>query len=291
MWHAEADRGQIENALLNLALNARDAMQEGGRLTIETANATLDRDYAARNPDVAPGDYVVLTVSDTGTGMTPEVIARAFEPFFTTKGAGRGTGLGLSMIYGFARQSHGHLKIYSEVGLGTSIRLYLPRSTQVRSGLLPAPVSATPDEGARYTETVLVVEDDADVRALAINQLRGLGYTVLDAADGRRAQAIIDSAVAIDLLFSDAVMPGGVTGMQLAASAQRARPGLKVLLTSGYAHEVISRQGALPASFRFLSKPYRKHELAAAVRAALDGPPAAIAQEQASADLREAVKQ
>jgi len=269
LWLALADRAQVESALLNLAINARDAMPAGGKLTIETDNTHLDEDYAAHNAEVTPGDYVALAVTDTGTGMTPEVREHAFEPFFTTKDVGKGTGLGLSMIYGFAKQSQGHAKIYSEVGHGTTVRLYLPRRTTAAD-------AATAQAGAdrvqtRGDETILVVEDDADVRAFVTGQLRDLGYRVIEAAGGPQAQRILDSDQPIDLLFTDVVMPGGMTGREIAHAARARRPGLKAVFTSGYTENSIVHQGKLDKGVSFLSKPFRRQELAQKIREALDG--------------------
>jgi PAS domain S-box-containing protein len=269
LWQASADKGQVENALLNLAINARDAMPGGGHLTIETKNVHLDEDYVAHNPDVIPGDYVMLAVTDTGTGMAPEVLEHAFEPFFTTKGVGKGTGLGLSMIYGFAKQSRGHVKIYSEVGHGTTVRLYLPRLAA--AALAATSSAAEPSTHPRGGETVLVVEDDVQVRGFVLSQLRDLGYRVLEAADGPQAQAILESDAAIDLLFTDVVMPGGLTGRQLAEAAKSKRPALKTLFTSGYTEDSVLRLGQLDPGVRLLSKPYRRQELAQRIREALDG--------------------
>jgi PAS domain S-box-containing protein len=267
LWPALADRAQVESALLNLAINARDAMPVGGKLTIETDNAHLDQDYAAHNAEVGPGDYVALAVTDTGTGMTPEVLQHAFEPFFTTKEVGKGTGLGLSMIYGFAKQSRGHVKIYSEVGHGTTVRLYLPRKTAATDAAVPAPVE---QPHMRGSETILVVEDDADVRAFVSGQLRDLGYRVIEAADGPQAQQILDGDQPIDLLFTDVVMPRGVTGRQLAEAARARRPGLKAVFTSGYTENSIVHQGKLDKGVSFLSKPFRRQELALKIRETLD---------------------
>src|SRR5215468_7562211 len=270
LWPALADKSQVESALLNLAINARDAMPEGGKLTIETGNHQLDADYAAHNAEVTPGDYAMLAVTDTGTGMPPEVIERAFEPFFTTKGTGKGTGLGLSMIYGFAKQSGGHLKIYSEVGHGTTVRLYLPRQ-RGDDAVLPGR-REVPSEHPSGGETILVVEDDADVRAFVLAQLRNLGYRVIEAADGPQAQRVLSSDAPVDLLFTDVVMPGGMTGRQIADAAKRQRPTLKSLFNSGYTENSIVHQGKLDKGVNFLSKPYKRQELAAAIRAALDTP-------------------
>jgi PAS domain S-box-containing protein len=267
-WPTLADKGQVENALLNLAINARDAMGGGGKLTIETGNVHLDEDYAAANPEVTPGDYAMLAVTDTGSGMPPDVIARAFEPFFTTKAVGKGTGLGLSMIYGFVKQSGGHLKIYSEVGHGTTVRLYLPRQ---RAGQAVAAVSKpVQSDNPRGGEAILVVEDDPLVRNLVAMQLRELGYRVVEAADGPKARKILDSDQPIDLMLTDVVMPGGMTGRQLAEAAQRQRPGLKTLYTSGYTEDSIAHQGKLDPGVHFLSKPFRRQDLALKVRAVLD---------------------
>ena len=268
LWPALADAGQVENSLLNLAINARDAMPEGGKLTIETANANLDEDYAADNAEVVPGDYVMMTVTDTGTGMAPEVLAHVFEPFFTTKEVGKGTGLGLSMVYGFAKQSGGHLKIYSEVGHGTTVRLYLPRLTT--ETVKAASVPSGPASGKGGGETILVVEDNPDVRRLVLRQLRDFGYTVVEAANGPQALRILEDGAAIDLLFTDVVMPGGMTGRQLAEAAKIRRPNLKTLFTSGYTEDSILRLGKLDPGVRLLSKPYRKQELATRIREALD---------------------
>jgi len=269
LWPALADSGQVENSLLNLAINARDAMPEGGKLTIETVNVHLDEDYAGSNAEVIPGDYVMMAVTDTGTGMPPGVLTHVFEPFFTTKEVGKGTGLGLSMIYGFAKQSGGHVKIYSEVGHGTTVRLYLPRLSKAEATASPVAASAAPGKGGG--ETILVVEDNPDVRRLVLRQLRDLGYAVIEAANGPQALKILEDGVAIDLLFTDVVMPGGMTGRQLAETAKGRRPNLKTLFTSGYTEDSILRLGKLDPGVRLLSKPYRKHELATRIREALDG--------------------
>jgi PAS domain S-box-containing protein len=265
---ALADRAQVESALLNLAVNARDAMPEGGKLTIETGNTHLDEHYAAHNAEVAPGDYIMLAVTDTGSGMPPEVVQRAFEPFFTTKGVGKGTGLGLSMIYGFAKQSGGHLKIYSEVGHGTTVRLYLPQVSA--TGVVVALPTAVADQHPRGGETILVVEDDPDVRGFVVGQLRDLGYRIIETADGPQAQAILESDQAVDLLLTDVVMPGGMTGRQLADSAKARRSGLKTLFISGYTENSIVHQGKLDPGVHFLAKPFRRHDLASKVREVLD---------------------
>jgi PAS domain S-box-containing protein len=266
LWPVLADRTQVENAVLNLAINARDAMPDGGTLRIETANVHLGPDRTALKPDVRPGDYVMVAVTDTGCGMPQEVIERAVEPFFTTKQAGRGTGLGLSMVYGFARQSEGHLEIESEIGRGTTVRLYLRRAVQ-------AAAQAAPGEGAempRGTETVLVVDDDPEVRRLAVRQLRSLGYRVLEASEAVGALAILDGPEPVDLMFSDVIMPGRVTARELAEEAQRRRPGLPVLFTSGHAHGTAAGQDHLPDGAQLLPKPYRKRDLALKLRELLD---------------------
>jgi PAS domain S-box-containing protein len=267
LWLATADKGQVENCLLNLAINARDAMPDGGELVIETANIHLDTHYAACNAEVSAGDYVMLSVRDTGTGMSPEVLKRAVEPFFTTKRNGRGTGLGLSMIYGFAKQSGGHLRIDSAVGRGTCVRLYLPRAA-ADSLQATAAATGTPQRSSGR-ETVLVVEDEENVRAVALGQLRALGYRVLAANDGAAARDIIAGDAPIDLLFTDIVMPGGISGWQLAELARSLRPGLPVLFTTGYAEHGSIKPGKPQAGALLLGKPYRRHELAQKVREAL----------------------
>ncbi|HUN51349.1 MAG TPA: ATP-binding protein, partial [Candidatus Sulfotelmatobacter sp.] len=280
-----ADVSQIEDALLNLSINARDAMPNGGELIVETANAQLDEVYAANNKDVRPGDYVMLSVHDTGTGMPPEVIARATEPFFTTKEQGKGTGLGLSMIYGFAKQSGGHLKIYSEVGFGTTMRLYLPRAKDgataaAASGDLPA------ESIPRGRESILLVEDDDDVRAAVLRQLNDLGYRTRIAANGPAALAVLDSGEQFDLLFSDVVMPGGMTGFQLAAEARQRYPGLKVLFATGYAKAPTTAENQPGMTVPVLRKPYRKQDLARKLREVLDGAVAAEETACSAAGLR-----
>jgi PAS domain S-box-containing protein len=262
-----ADPAQLENALLNLAVNARDAMPDGGTLVIETGTAVLDADYAARHSEVTPGTYGMVAVTDTGTGMPPEIVARVFEPFFTTKPVGKGTGLGLSMVYGFVKQSGGHVSVYSEVGLGTTIWIYLPLAAAAASG---APAARADDTVATGRETVLVVEDDDLVRAYAAAQLRSLGYTVIEAADGPSALARLAERPTVDLLFTDVVLPGGLNGRQLADKAKAMVPGLKVLYTSGYSEDALMHQGRLDPGVQLLSKPYRKAELARKIRQVLD---------------------
>jgi len=264
---ALADAAQVESALLNLAINARDAMPDGGKLLIETGNATLDADYVALNPDAVAGEYAMLAVSDTGTGMSPTVVEHAFEPFFTTKEVGKGTGLGLSMVYGFAKQSGGHVRIYSELGHGTTVRFYLPRLASAAADADPA---QAPQAGQGGGERILVVEDDAKVRQLVLQQLESLGYRVLQASNGREALEIVEGDAGIDLLFTDVVMPGGMTGLQLAEAALKFRPQLRVLFTSGYAEGSMQHRGAGGRSLRLLTKPYRKQALAQKIREALD---------------------
>jgi CheY-like chemotaxis protein len=270
LWHALADPSQVEDTVLNLAVNARDAMPMGGRLVIETANVHLDEQYAAHHPEVAPGDYVALIVTDSGSGMSPDVVERAFEPFFTTKDVGRGTGLGLSMVYGFAKQSRGHIKIYSEIGHGSSVKLYLPK---VAVAVAPsADAISDPNEaheGGR--ETVLVVEDDAAVRIAAVGILQNLGYRVLEAEDGNAAFAILQGSEPVDLLFTDLIMPNGVSGQDLLRKARERRPDIKALFTSGYSEHLFKGRGDVEGGVPLLSKPYRRQNLAAAVRRILDG--------------------
>ena len=272
LWPVVADPTQLEAALTNLSINARDAMPKGGSLIIETANKSLGKQYSAENPDVAPGDYVMLVVSDTGTGMPREILDRVFEPFFTTKDEGKGTGLGLSMVYGFAKQSHGHVKIYSEPGHGTAVRLYLPRSTDA-AVLLPAAERAPDSDMSLASATILVVEDNPDVRAVAVRQLTELGYRVVEAPSGGAALEILkEDGHHIDLLFTDVVMPGGMTGDILASEARSARPGLKVLFTSGFPQATAIHNGGQAMEIvqgSMLSKPYRKFELAQRVRETL----------------------
>jgi PAS domain S-box-containing protein len=266
---ALADPAQLENALLNLAINARDAMPNGGRLTISVGETRLDEDYARHNPDAVPGSYVVVAVSDTGTGMTRDVLERAFDPFFTTKAPGRGSGLGLSMIYGFARQSDGHVKIYSELGTGTTVRLYLPPAVGDSAEQAGAMLERGPLPAG--TERILVVEDDTLVRDFVCEQLTMLGYRVVAVKDGPSALAELDSARPVDVLFTDVVMPGGMNGRELAEAALTRRPDLKLLFTSGYTEDVIVLQGKLAPGSQLLNKPYGRAALARKLRAVVDG--------------------
>jgi signal transduction histidine kinase/DNA-binding response OmpR family regulator len=272
LWNTLVDPTQVENAILNLAINARDAMPDGGKLTIEVANAFLDDAYAAQHVEVTAGQYVMLGVSDTGTGMPAAVVARVFDPFFTTKPEGKGTGLGLSQVYGFVKQSGGHVKIYSEPGHGTTVKIYLPRTRKPQEGL-DAVVTTNVVGGS---ETILVVEDDAGVRAAVVDILSDLGYTVLKAENAEQGLAVISSGAHIDLMFTDVVMPGPINTRDFARRAQELRPGLKVLYTSGYTQNAIVHNGRLDEDAFLLSKPYRKDELARKLRSLLDGtPPAA----------------
>jgi CheY-like chemotaxis protein len=265
LWTALTDANQLESAILNLALNARDAMQEGGRLTIETANVVLDAAYASLQEEVQPGEYVVVSVSDTGIGMAADVVAKAVDPFFTTKPAGQGTGLGLSMVYGFAKQSRGHLRIYSEVGQGTSVKLYLPRALQ-DAVVLKAPAIETP---RGQGETILVVEDDVTVRLIISAVLEELGYEVLAASDARPAIPLLQSDRRIDLMVSDVVLPH-INGRKLAEIARATRPDLKVLFVTGYAEHATFRGDFLDAGMDMLTKPFALDALGAKVRAMIE---------------------
>jgi PAS domain S-box-containing protein len=265
LWNTFVDAVQVENALLNLAINARDAMAGLGRLTIEAGNAALDDDYAARHADVTPGQYVMLAVTDTGSGMPAEILEQVFEPFFTTKPEGQGTGLGLSMVYGFVKQSGGHIKIYSEVGHGTTVRLYLPRARDEED--IEVPQDTGPATGG--TETVLVVEDDEDVRSTVVEMLSDLGYRVLKAKDAQSALAIVESGVPIDLLFTDVVMPGPLRSPELARKARERLPGITIVFTSGYTENAIVHGGRLDDGIDLLSKPYTREALARKLRHAL----------------------
>ncbi len=262
LWNTFVDPGQLEHVILNLAINARDAMKGAGRLTIEVGNAHLDEEYVRIEPGLKPGQYVMLAVSDTGCGMSPEVAAHAFEPFFTTKPEGQGTGLGLSMAYGFVKQSGGHIRIYSEVGHGTTIRIYLPRSFEKEEAVRVA--AAGKIEGGR--ETILVVEDDLAVQAAAVDILTGLGYRVLKADNAEMALGILDSGVAVDLLFTDVVMPGVVRSPELARRARMLLPDIQVLFTSGYTQNAIVHGGRLDPGVHLLSKPYGREQLARKIR-------------------------
>jgi PAS domain S-box-containing protein len=268
VWTVFADPTELENSLLNLAVNARDAMPDGGKLTIESANVTLD-DADAATAEVPPGQYAGIFVGDTGSGMAPDIVARVFEPFFTTKETGQGTGLGLSQVYGFIRQSGGHVRVYSEVGAGTTVKLYLPRHIPpAAAAAASAPAVAAPPGG---NETLLVVEDDPDVRAFAVEVLEDLGYRVAAAADGAAGLRLLDATPDVALLFTDVGLPGGMNGRQLADAARQRRPTLKVLFTSGYARDAIVHHGRLDPGVELLAKPFSFATLAARVRRMLDG--------------------
>jgi CheY-like chemotaxis protein len=267
LWTTLVDRTQVESSLINLCINARDAMPTGGRITIETKNVTLDRDYVASQEDeIAAGDYVMLSVTDTGSGMPPEVVQRAFEPFFTTKPVGKGTGLGLSMVYGFIRQSNGHIKIYSEVGHGTTVRMYFPRSDAPSAAASVARPQAPPGG----SERILVVEDEEAVRAIVGEQLRGLGYAVQLAGDAEQALALLRSH-RFDLVLTDVVMPGRLNGKGLADEVERSWPGTRVVFMSGYSENALLNDGRLEKGVMLLAKPHQKADLARIIRSALSG--------------------
>jgi PAS domain S-box-containing protein len=266
LWRAKADANQLENAVINLAVNARDAMPDGGRLTIETANCHLDETYAAEHA-ISPGQYVMVAVTDTGTGMPPEVMAKAFDPFFTTKDVGKGTGLGLSQVFGFVKQSGGHVKIYSELGHGTTIKLYLPRLYGPAE--TPSPKQETAVVLGSKTEVVLVVEDDSQVLELSVQMLRDLGYGVVEARRGDEALRLLDAHPEVSLLFTDVVMPD-MNGRELVEEARRKRPDLKVLFTTGYTRNAIVHNGVLDPGVVLLQKPASFEQLATKIRAVLD---------------------
>ena len=271
LWETQADASQFQSAIVNLAVNARDAMPKGGRLIIETRNAVLDAGQLGVEFDVTPGYYVQLSISDTGTGMAPDVRERAFEPFFTTKEKGRGTGLGLAMVYGFVKQSGGHITLYSELGHGTTFNVYLPRSGKSAS---PEFMAAASDAAAAPLTrgVVLVVEDDPGVRELTVTRLKAIGYKVLEAVDGRKAIEVLKSSEPVDLVFTDLVMPGGLSGRDVAMRASELRPGIKVLLTSGYAEDLVLDDDPKLAQLKILRKPYRQADLVAALREVFAGP-------------------
>ena len=272
-WTASVDPNQLTTALLNLALNARDAMTSGGKITLETNNVYLDEAYAGMHNEVTAGNYVMIAVSDTGTGIPAAQLEKVFDPFFTTKEIGKGTGLGLSMVFGFVKQSGGHIKIYSEEGHGTTIKIYLPRATGVDEAAGELPASSTIEGGH---EIVLVVEDDALVRKYVIAQIESLGYATLEACNATEALNMIDSAPTIDLLFTDVIMPGPMNGRQLADEALQRRPSLKTLYTSGFTENAIVHHGRLDSGVLLLAKPYRKSDLARMMRMALDTRVAAL---------------
>lgn len=262
LWNTFADPIQVETALLNLAINARDAMRGRGKLTIEVNNASLDEDYAARHIEAAPGQYVMIAVTDTGCGIPPEIVDKVFDPFFTTKPTGEGTGLGLSMVHGFVKQSGGHIKIYSEVGRGTTVRIYLPITRRLED--ITTEIAVESPRGG--TERILVVEDDDEVRATTVDMLAELGYSVLKAKDAESALAVIQSGTAIDLLFTDVVMPGKLPTTELVRLAQQTLPTLAVLFTSGYADNAILHEGLVDEGTDILSKPFARDDLARKLR-------------------------
>jgi len=268
LWRVNVDRGQLENSIINLTVNARDAMPDGGKLTIETANICLDGDYARRNPGVVPGPYTLLEITDAGAGMSPDVAERAFEPFFTTKEVDHGSGLGLSMIYGFAQQSGGHVKLFSAEGHGTSVWLCLPRFDAAEEA---TPLSSVaPIALPQGRETILVVEDNASVRDVVLTQLQDLGYRVLSAEDGPAALRLLEEAASVDLLLTDMVMPNGMNGRQLAEQVRRQRPEIRLLYTSGNPQWAGKSAPDTDSDVPLLQKPYKKKDLAEKVRAALD---------------------
>jgi PAS domain S-box-containing protein len=272
LWLTFADSNQLENAVLNLALNARDAMPNGGKLTIETANCYLDEAYVGDIAEpVMSGQYVMIAIADTGAGMDKATLEKAFEPFFTTKDIGKGTGLGLSQVYGFVRQSAGHVKIYSEAGEGTTVKIYLPRHRGESDSMKPQDV---PSSAARAIglESILVVEDDNSLRAYTTESLRELGYRVLEAASAAEALEVLGNDRHVDLLFTDVVMPGGTNGRQLADEASRRQPKLKVLFTTGYTRNAIVHHGRLDPGIHLIGKPFSFHELASRIRTRLDAP-------------------
>jgi PAS domain S-box-containing protein len=273
LWRAEIDAHQLESALLNLAVNARDAMPAGGKLTIETANAHLDDGYASKYPELTAGQYVAVCVTDNGTGMSADVIAHAFEPFYTTKPIGQGTGLGLSQVYGFVKQSGGHVKLYSEVGEGTTVKIYLPRMTAAGVEEVETPFTSAPT-GGRH-EVILVVEDDNDVRLFTTESLRDLGFTVREANDGPSALQQLEQHPDVQLIFTDVGLPG-VNGAQLVAAARALRPDIKVLFTTGYARNAIVHQGRLDAGVELITKPFTRVQLASRIRDVLDVPVNAV---------------
>lgn len=267
LWNAVADPGQTENVLLNLAVNSRDAMPRGGKLTIECKNERLDENYVRQHPDTSVGDYVLLQVTDDGEGMTPEVQAQAFEPFFTTKEVGEGSGLGLSMIYGFAQQSGGHVSIDSEPGRGTTVKFYLPRAY---GGKTPRDGDEEANCPRGRGETILVIEDDPGVSTLVVGMLKTLGYRVLDAPDASTAENILQQRPEVDLVLSDVVLPGGMSGPEMIQKARQAQPGLKVIFMSGYPAEEASQGGSLEAGDVLLNKPFRRSQVARTIRDALE---------------------
>ncbi|MBS0251743.1 MAG: PAS domain S-box protein [Proteobacteria bacterium] len=267
LWLARVDAGEVEAAVINLAINARDAMPDGGNLSIRTDNATLEEGEIGFEGPLTAGEYVRISVSDNGTGMTKETLHRVFEPFFTTKPPGRGTGLGLSTIYGFVKQSQGNITIYSELGMGTTVNLYLPRSIETKNAQQAAPSS---DTHRATGETVLVVEDNRDVRALTVKRFERLGYRVIESVNGAEAKAALEGGLAVDLVFTDIMMPGGLTGIDLGKWIAATRPGLPVILTTGFAEEIAGTVTSGDETWAILRKPYAQKDLADIVRSVLD---------------------
>ncbi|MBL6954811.1 MAG: response regulator [Alphaproteobacteria bacterium] len=274
LWSVEIDPGDLEDAILNLALNARDAMPEGGALVIETANRVLDENYVKNNPSATVGDFVMISVSDTGTGMTDEVKEKLFEPFFTTKEVGEGTGLGLSMVYGFVERSRGHIKVYSEPGAGTTFRIYLPRTHE--KAIEAETASDRQIKLPHGSETILIVDDEEALRIAAVLYLEALGYKILTANNGQQALEVLNDHQGIDLMFCDVIMPGELDGYRVALAARERNPALKILLTSGFTRKregYATGDGSYLSSLAnsLLSKPYNHEELAFAIRRTLDG--------------------
>ena len=262
LWNSLIDPDQLENAVLNLAINARDAMNGEGRLTIEASNAFLDDEYVRQHEELSAGQYVMIAVTDTGTGIPPDILERVYEPFFTTKAEDKGTGLGLAMVYGFLKQSGGHVKIYSEVGAGTTVKLYFPREVANEDTLVGAPSG----EIKGGEETILVVEDDDEVREVAVSMLTELGYRVVKARDAASALVVVDSGIPIDLIFTDVMMPGACVARSLARKAKERLPNVAVLFTSGYTQNAIVHGGRLDPGVELLAKPYTREALARKIR-------------------------
>jgi len=267
LWLTNIDVNQLENAIINLAVNARDAIPDGGKLTLETANTYLDEDYTIAHPGLSAGQYVVICVTDTGAGMHPDVAAKAFEPFFTTKESGRGTGLGLSQVYGFVKQSNGHVKIYSEIGHGTTIKIYMPRYTEGGASVPVRRSAAVAD--ATGSETILLVEDEDGVRNFVTQALEELGYKVFAADGAEMALDLLKKQPDINMLLTDIVMPQ-TNGKRLSEQVQRQRPGIKVLFMTGYSRNAIIHNGVLDAGVALLNKPFTIDQLGAKVRLVLD---------------------
>ncbi len=272
LWPTFADLSQLENAILNLSVNARDAMPDGGHLTIETANTELDDRYARMHQEVEAGQYVMISITDTGIGMSPEVLERAFDPFYTTKGPGKGTGLGLSQVYGYVKQSRGHIKIYSEIDRGTTVKIYLPRHVGSGDVRFSAP-SMTPIPQGSVEDTILVVEDDESVREMTAESLRELGYSVLQAAGGPEALEVLQNE-RVDLIFTDIVMPH-MNGRQLADAVMEKWPAIRILYTTGYTRNAIVHNGVLDHGVSLLAKPFSLEQLAHKVREVLNSKPPA----------------